>query len=85
MLDATLFTIGVEWCVLIIKYLKKWYFDDDIPKEERSKIVIKSKPYTLYNEKLHKLGPNNILHQCLSLIKGVRVLVDFHERLAICY
>jgi len=83
--DAILFTVGVEWCALIIKYLKKWYFDDDIPKEKRSKIVIKSKPYILYNEKLHKLGPNNILHQCLSLLEGVRVLVDFHKGLAFWY
>jgi hypothetical protein len=35
-LDTHLFNVGVDWYGLIIKYLKKWYFDNDVPKEERS-------------------------------------------------
>jgi hypothetical protein len=85
LLNATLFTIGVEWCALIIKYLKKWCFDDDIPKEERNKIVIKSNHIHCIMKNYTNWGQNNIVHQCLLLIEGVRVFVDSHERLAFWY
>jgi hypothetical protein len=53
--------VGVDWYGQIIEYLKKRYFDDDVPKEERSQIVIRARPYTLYNGQLYKLGPDGVL------------------------
>jgi hypothetical protein len=45
-------------------------------------IDIKSKPYSLYEGQLYKLGPNSILRQCLTFEEAVKVLLDFHEGLA---
>jgi hypothetical protein len=44
-------------------------------------MVIKSKPYSLYERQLYKLGPDNILRQCLMFEKTVKILADFHEGL----
>ncbi len=62
LLDVHLFNVGVDWYGPIIEYLKKGYFDNDVPKEERSRIVIKAMPYTLYDKQLYKLGLNGVLH-----------------------
>ncbi len=61
--DAQLFGIIIDWYGQIIEYLKKGYFDDNMPKEERSLWVIKARPYTLYDAHLHKLGLDGILKQ----------------------
>jgi len=49
LLNTHLFNVGVDWYGPIIKYLKKGHFDSDVPKEERSQIVIKARPYTSYD------------------------------------
>jgi hypothetical protein len=38
------------------KIFGKKHFDNDVPKEEISQIVIRARPYTLYDEQLYKLG-----------------------------
>ncbi len=53
--------MGVDWYGPIIKYLKKGYFDIDVHKEEISQIVIRVKPYTLYDGQLYKLGLDGVL------------------------
>ncbi len=52
---------------------------NDILKEERSRIAIKSRPYSLYEGKLYKLGLDNILRQCLTFEEVTKILVDFYE------
>jgi hypothetical protein len=37
------------------------YFNNDVPKEEINQIVIRARPYTLYDEQLYKLGPDGVL------------------------
>ncbi len=76
-----MFAIQIDWYEPILKYLQKRYFENDIPKEEKNHIVIKSKPYSLYEVQLYKLGPNNILQQCLMFEEAFKVLADFHEGL----
>ncbi len=61
------------------RYLKKGYFDIDVPKEEKSRIIIKARPYTLYDGQLYKLKLDGVLWQCLSLEKAFKILEDFHE------
>ncbi len=51
----------VDWYGPIIEYLKKGYFDNNVPKEERSQIVIKARPYTLYDGQLYKLESDGVL------------------------
>jgi hypothetical protein len=63
-LDAQLFGIEIDWYGQIIDYLKKGYFDNDMPKEEQSQLVIKARPYTLCDGHLHKLGLDGVLRQC---------------------
>jgi len=46
-----------------------------------SRIAIKSKPYSLYEGQLYKLGPNSILWQCLTFEEAAKVSIDFHEGL----
>jgi hypothetical protein len=41
------FNVGVNWYHPIIEYLKKIYFDNNVPKEERSRIIIRAKPYII--------------------------------------
>jgi hypothetical protein len=53
--------VGVDWYGVIIEYLKKGYFDINVPKEERHQIVIRVGPYTLYGGQLYKLGPDGVL------------------------
>ncbi len=76
-----MFTIQIDWYGQILKYLQKGYFENDIPKEEKSCIVIKSKPYSLYEGQLYKLGLYNIVQQCLMFEEAIKVLADFHEGL----
>lgn len=58
LLDASLFTVSIDWYGLVKEYLKKWYFENDVPKEERKCITIKAWPYTLQNNILYKLRPD---------------------------
>ncbi len=53
--------MGIDWYGPIMKYLKKGYFDNDVPKEEKSQVVIRARPYTLYDRQLYKLGPDGVL------------------------
>jgi hypothetical protein len=53
--------VVANWYGLILKYLKKIYFDNVVPKEKRNQIVIKDRPYTLYDKKRYKLGPDGVL------------------------
>jgi hypothetical protein len=66
LLDAHLFNMKVDWYGSRMQYLTKGYFDIDMPKEERSHITIKTKLCTLYEALFYRLGPNGVLHQCLS-------------------
>jgi hypothetical protein len=59
--NAQLFGIKIDWYGQINNYIKKGYFDDDMPKEEQSQWVIKTRPYTLYDGHLHKLGLDGVL------------------------
>jgi hypothetical protein len=59
--NAILFTMGINWYSFILEYL---------PKEKRSCIIVKSKPYTLYDKVLYKLGPYIVLWQRLSPIEA---------------
>jgi hypothetical protein len=60
LVDVVLFFKNVNWYAPIKEYLLKGYFKDNIPKEERKCLTIKSKPYTFYGKKLYKLGPDSI-------------------------
>jgi hypothetical protein len=71
--------VGVDWYGPIIKYLKKGYFDNDVPKEERSWIIIRARPYTLYDGQLYKLRLDGVLWQCLFPKEAFKILEDFHE------
>jgi hypothetical protein len=61
LLDVAIFLLITDWYTPIKEYLHKGYFEDDVPQEEWKHLTVKSRPYTLYGEKLHKLGPNGIL------------------------
>ncbi len=41
--------------------------------------MIKTRPYTLCDGHLPKLGPNGMLRQCLTPIETSKVLEEFHE------
>jgi hypothetical protein len=79
--DTHLFNVRINWYGLIIEYLKKGYIDSNVPKEERSQIVIKAKPYTLYDGQLYKSGPNGVLRHGLFSREVFKELEGFHERL----
>ncbi len=59
--DVHLFNVRVDWYGPIIKYLKKGYFDSNVPKEENSQIVIKARSYTLYDGQLYKLKLDGVI------------------------
>jgi hypothetical protein len=59
--DVHLFNVKVDWYGPIIKYLKKGYFDSNVPKKENSQIVIKAKSYTLYDGQLYKLKLDGVI------------------------
>jgi len=59
--NVHLFNVRVDWYGPIIKYLKKGYFDSNVPKEENSQIVIKAKSYTLYDGQLYKLKLDGVI------------------------
>jgi len=73
--NAILFIVGIDWYGPIVEYLKKGYFEHDIPKEEISHIIVKYRPYALYDGNLYKLGLDNVLWQCLSPTKTTKVFV----------
>jgi hypothetical protein len=60
-----------------IEILTKRYFENNIPKRETSHILVKSRPYTLYDRVLYKLGPNNVLQQCYHPLKLLRYLRNY--------
>jgi len=59
--------------------MRKGYFKDDVPREERKHFTIKSRPYTLYGEILYKLGLDGTLQRCLSPNKGNVILTELHD------
>jgi hypothetical protein len=59
--DLHLFNVRVDWYGPIIKYLKKGYFDSNVPKEENSQIIIKARSYTLYDRQLYKLKLDGVI------------------------
>ncbi len=59
--NVHLFNVEVDRYGPIIEYSKEIYFDNDVSKKERSRIVIYARPYTLYDEQLYKLGLNGVL------------------------
>jgi hypothetical protein len=79
LLDAHLFNVGIDWYGPIIEYLRKGYFDNNVPKKERSWIVKRAKSYTLYDRQLYKLGLDGVLWQCLFPKEASKVFEDFHE------
>jgi hypothetical protein len=68
--DAQLFGIEIDWYASqqIIDYLKKGYFNNDMPKEKQNRLVIKARSYTSCDGHLHKLRPDGMLRQCLTPI-----------------
>ncbi len=74
-----MFVVQINWYAPIIKYLQKGYFEIEILKEERSHIVIKSRPYSLYEGKIYKPRLDNILWHCLTFEKTIKILVNFYE------
>ncbi len=64
-----------------MEYLKKGYFDHDVPKEERNQIIIKASLYTLYDRQLYKSRLHGVLQQCVFLEEVSKILEDFHEGL----
>jgi hypothetical protein len=49
-----------------------------MPKEERSRFMIKTRPYMLCDGHLHKLGHDGMLKQWLTPIETFKVLEEFH-------
>ncbi len=82
LLDATLFLLITNWYTPIKEYICKGYFEDDVPREKKKCLTIKSIPYRLYGKKLNKLGPNGILWQCLSHTEANVILIKLHDGLA---
>jgi hypothetical protein len=77
--DVVLCLLTTNWYTPIKEYLCKGYFEDDVLQEEHKCLTIKSRPYTLYGEKLYKLGPNGNLRKCLSPTEAQVVLTKFHD------
>jgi hypothetical protein len=73
--------MGIDWYGPILEYLQKGYFKNNIPKKETSHIIVKSRPYTLYDKVLYKLGPNNILKQCYHPLKLLKYLRNYMKDL----
>jgi hypothetical protein len=71
--DAHLFNMNVY------KILNKRLFWQRHTKEKRkSHISIKTRPYdTLYDNLFYRLGPNCVLHQCLSPMEATKMLEIF--------
>jgi hypothetical protein len=77
--NDVLFLLTADWYTPIKEYLCKGYFEDDVLEEEHTCLTIKSRPYTLYGEKLYKLRPNGNLRKCLSPIEAHVVLTELHD------
>jgi len=84
--------VGVEYQILfyifninrlVLTYQRlflKLYFENEMPKEKREKIIIKFKSYTFYGGKLYKLGLNAIYKQDLTT-KVKSILIKLHKGL----
>jgi hypothetical protein len=59
--NAQLFGIKIDWHGKIIDYFKKGYFNDNMPKEEWSRSVMKARTFMLCDGHLHKLRPDGML------------------------
>jgi hypothetical protein len=73
--DTAIFLLTVDLYAILIKYLHKVYFEDDVPQEEQKRLTKNPRPYTFYKGKLYKLGLDGILWQCLSPIKANVILI----------
>jgi hypothetical protein len=71
--DVILFTMGINWYGPILESLQKRYFEKDKPKVERSRIMVKSKPYILHDNFLYKARTRQcfmaIAYHTLELLK----------------
>ena len=81
--DEDLFIINVESPYRkIIHYLSTGECPKDMTKQQLSVFVHKAGPYTLINNVLHKLGPDEKLRRCLEPDEVLTVVSTLHEGIA---
>jgi hypothetical protein len=44
--DTAIFLLTVDLYAILIKYLHKVYFEDDVPQEEQKRLTKNPRPYT---------------------------------------
>ena len=81
LLDEHLFSISAlsPWFADIAKYLVAGRLPPNLSFKERSRIVIKSAPFTWIGGKFFKLGPDQILRRCVREEEVFDILSTCHD------
>ena len=81
--DVQLFHITVlpSWYARIREYLSTRRFPSEMPPNERRKLVLRRRTFQLINNLLYKMGPDQILRQCVLEEEIPKVLKEAHEGL----
>jgi hypothetical protein len=66
----------VEWCK---EFLKTWHIDGTLLVQQKWRLVRRTKPFTLQNGELYKMGQDNRLWWCLTTIEVDMVMRELHE------
>jgi len=76
-----LFAISIlsPWFADITNYLVSIQFPPNLPSREKSKIIMKSAPFTWIGGNLFKLGPDQILRRCVREEEVFDILLTYHD------
>lgn len=82
--DAHLFRIAIlpAWYTSVGEYLSTSKFPKEMSSGERRKLVLRSRTFQLINGLLYKMGPDQILRQCVLEEEIPGVLREAHEDVA---
>ncbi len=67
---ASLFYIGLEWLNNVKEFLKIRQIEGTLLVQQKQRLVKRVKPFTLKNGELYKMGQDNRLRQCLTIIEA---------------
>jgi hypothetical protein len=78
-IDASLFYIRPKWLNDVNFVLKTKQIKGTLSLQWKQRLVKKTKPFTLKNGELYKMGQNNKPQRCLTGIEAQMVMKELHE------
>ncbi len=77
--NVNMFYTQPKWLNGIKENLKTKKIEGTLLVQQKHRLVKRTKPFTLKNGELYKMGQDNKLRQCLTIIETQMVMKELHE------